>query len=341
MGIRIILIGGGYFGRIQARAWLRLPDVDLVGIVESSSDIRKILQTGFPKVKIVANLESLIDLGNIDIVDVATPPSTHADIISPLLNIIPNIICQKPFCADYETAQFLVEKSEASSTKLIVHENFRFMPWYRKIKSIISQGDLGEIRQACFRMRPGDGNGESAYLARQPYFRKMERFLIHETGIHWIDVFRYLFGEPKSIFAELWQSNQTIVGEDSGYLILNMKNGIRTMLDANRTLDHNAKNHRLVMGEFTVEGSKASLFLNGDGTIIIRTFGSNEQTSVFYEFTDNDFGGDCVFHFQQHVINHLKNKNHLECLARDYLQNMSIEEAAYNSANIGQKITFS
>ena len=34
---------------------------------------------------------------------------------------------------------------------------------------------------------PGDGQGPDAYLARQPYFQAMERFLVHETAIHLID----------------------------------------------------------------------------------------------------------------------------------------------------------
>ena len=34
-----------------------------------------------------------------------------------------------------------------------------------------------------------------AYLERQPYFQTMPRFLVHETAIHLVDVFRFLLGE--------------------------------------------------------------------------------------------------------------------------------------------------
>ena len=341
MNLRIAMIGGGYFGRIQARAWQRAEGVDFVGIVESSGDRRDELRTQFPDLEVVADLQTLLDIGNLDLVDIATPPETHEKLTSHLLGKVPTIVCQKPFCANIDAAGSLVEKAEAGSTKLIVHENFRFMPWYRKIEQIIANGELGKIRQACFRMRPGDGNGKSAYLERQLYFRTMARFLIHETGIHWIDVFRYLFGEPASIYADLWQSNLTIEGEDSGIVVLTMKNGARVILDANRTLDHQAKNHRLTMGEFIIEGSKASLFLDGEGALKIRHFGSNVETAVPYEFTDRDFGGDCVFHFQNHVVDHLRNGSVLETLAKDYLKNMRIEEAAYHSSSTGRKTMLS
>lgn len=335
------MVGAGYFGCFQASAWQRIEGVDFVGIAEKSSDRRVELRSQFPDVEIVEDLQALLDASDVDLVDIATPPVTHGKLISPLLSKIPTIICQKPFCTDIHSAEALVKKAEVSSTKLIVHENFRFMPWYRKIGEIIAKGELGDIRQACFRMRPGDGNGESAYMARQPYFRTMERFLIHETGIHWIDVFRYLFGEPETIYADLWKSNSSIEGEDSGIVVLTMKNGARITFDANRTLDHRAKNQRLTLGEFMLEGSKSSLFLDGEGALTIRYFGKKVDAVVPYELTDRDFGGDCVFHFQNHVVDHIQNGSKLETLAKDYLQNMHIEEAAYRSSESGSKIVLS
>ena len=65
-------------------------------------------------------------------------------------------------------------------------------------------------------MRSEDGQGEYAYLDRQPYFQKIERFLIHETAMHFIDIFRFLFLETYSVFAILSKFNKNIKGEDTG-----------------------------------------------------------------------------------------------------------------------------
>jgi D-apiose dehydrogenase len=89
----------------------------------------------------------------------------------------------------------VVETAGTTGAKLIVHENFRFMPWFRETKRLVEAGKVGTPLHVAFTLRPGDGQGPAAYLDRQPYFRSMPRFLIHETGIHLIDVFRYLFGE--------------------------------------------------------------------------------------------------------------------------------------------------
>ncbi len=64
--------------------------------------------------------------------------------------------------------------------------------------------------QAICRLRPGDGQGPEAYLDRQPYFQTMEKFLIHETGVHWVDTFAYLFGPAQSVYAGLRRVNPAI-----------------------------------------------------------------------------------------------------------------------------------
>ena len=54
---------------------------------------------------------------------------------------------------------------------LVVHENFRFQPWYREAKRLVDAGMLGALHAVAFRLRPGDGQGPRAYLDRQPYFQ--------------------------------------------------------------------------------------------------------------------------------------------------------------------------
>ena len=60
-----------------------------------------------------------------------------------------------------------------------------------------------------------DGWGERAYLDRQPFFRDYPRLLIYETGIHFIDTFRYLLGEVAHVHAHIKRLNPVIKGEQS------------------------------------------------------------------------------------------------------------------------------
>lgn len=338
MVLRVAMVGCGYFGEYHLNAWKRLRDVELVGVVDASPERRSDLNATHDDVTFYASLDVLLASHKIDILDVAAPPAQHIEIIEPLLGKINTIICQKPFCGSLEKAKALTDKARTSSSVLVVHENFRFMPWYRAIKQLIEAGRLGTIRQAQFKLRPGDGCGEDAYLGRQPYFRDMERFLIHETGIHWIDTFRYLFGEPSGLYADVWRENPVIKGEDAGILIFTFEDDKRIIFDANRTLDHAADNHRLTMGEFTVEGSEATLYLDGFGALTLRQRGETRADKINYNLVNINFGGDCVHAFQEHVVKAIISGESFETEASDYLTNMRIEEMIYRSAELGQRI---
>jgi len=332
--VRVGLVGAGYFAQFHLDAWQRIDDATLVAVVDR--DEIKACASG---VKAYTNLTDMIISESPDIIDIATPPPTHLDLIKDALGCgIKTIICQKPFCGDLKHAREALELGEAYNALIVVHENFRFQPWYRCIKSEMDAGAIGQVLHVTFRLRPGDGQGDDAYLARQPYFQKMERFLIHETGVHWIDTFRFLLGEPHSVYADLRQLNPVIVGEDAGFFVFGYKNGQRAIFDGNRLLDHVAVNRRLTMGECYVEGTEGELRLFGDGAVTLRQHGSNDTKTVLAPRPEVGFGGDCVRALQAHVVSAILNGTPVENDVASYVRNMALADAIYDSANQGQKI---
>nr|WP_306265959.1 Gfo/Idh/MocA family oxidoreductase [Pararhizobium sp. IMCC3301] len=335
---RVGMVGYGYFAKFHLNAWRRLQNASLVALAETDPQRRAEARRDAPELDVYDTVEDMLTAGSVDILDVATPPSTHLELIRPVLGQVCAVICQKPFCDSLPQAQALAEAAKDSSTLLIVHENFRFQPWYREIRQLLQAGRLGRVIQARFCFRPGDGAGPDAYLRRQPYFRDMKQFLIRETGIHWVDVFRFLFGEPVALSADLFRTNPAIAGEDSGSFTFQMPDGARITFDGNRALDHAARNRRLTMGEFLIEGTSASLLLSGDGIIEIRDFGSDIWQQHPYSFEDRDFGGDCVYLFQRHVLDHLSSAAPLENTASDYLKNLAIQDLIYRSSHEGERL---
>lgn len=160
----------------------------------------------------------------------------------------------------------------------------------------------------------------------------MPRLLIHETGVHFADVFCYLLGTPDGVYADLRRINPTIKGEDAGYFIFEYANGCRAIFDANRHLDHAAENLRMTMGEALLEGDRGSLSLTGDGAVKYRKFGSRELTTLLPDSGSQSFGGDCVLALQNHVVTGLLTGSLIENQARDYIDVMNLEEIIYRSA---------
>lgn len=335
--LKVACIGIGFFSQFHLDAWARLERVRLVAVCDR--DKAKAEQAGgHYDARAYGDTADLLSAEDVDIVDIIAPPSSHASFIRQSLRPDRTIICQKPFCCGLEEASTMAAEAEEAGTLLVVHENFRFQPWYRKIKTILDRGLLGAVYQATFRLRPGDGQGPDAYLSRQPYFQTMPRFLIHETGIHFIDTFRFLFGAIESVYADLRTLNPVIAGEDAGHLILSHESGVRTVFDGNRLVGHPAENRRKTMGELIIEGSNAVLRLDGDGRLFLRQAEENSEEEIAFAHTDRGFGGDCVMALQSHVVAHLLDGAPLENTARDYLANLRVEAAAYQSAETGARI---
>ncbi|QKV19108.1 Gfo/Idh/MocA family protein [Oricola thermophila] len=334
--LSVAVIGAGYFAGFHVDAWLRNPDARLEAVADLDVEkARALLEAkGANGVDAVDSLPSLD--ARFDIIDIAAPPATHLSLIRQALPLANRaIICQKPFCNSLEDAREATRLAEEAGKLLIVHENFRFQPWYRVMRAELDAGRIGEPFQITFRLRPGDGQGADAYLSRQPYFQQMERFLIHETAIHWIDTFRYLMGEPKDVFADIRKLNPVIAGEDAGYFLYRYDDGRRAMFDGNRLADHAADNPRLTMGECLAEGSEGAIMLDGFGVLRFRQRGAVEWQQIECDYDRRNFGGDCVYHLQRHVTDHLLRGRQIENTAGDYLRNMEIEEALYRSAESG------
>ena len=107
-----------------------------------------------------------------------------------------------------------------------------------------------ELYSIYWRMRMGDGWQPDAYLARQPYFRTYPQLLIYETGVHLIDVVRFLNDcEVASVRADLARRNPDIKGEDSGLVVLTMENGCRATLDMSRYNESRYPNPRYTFAD--------------------------------------------------------------------------------------------
>jgi len=335
--LRVAMVGAGYFARFHRDAWRRLPEVEVVGIADADGARAAAAAAEHPGAGAWTDASAMLAELRPDLVDIATPPDSHAALVEAALGRVGAIICQKPLAPTAAAARAIVAAADRAGVPLLVHENFRFMPWHREARRLIDAGAFGPVFQAAFRLRPGDGQGPGAYLDRQPYFQRMERFLVHETAVHLVDTFRYLLGEATGVFARLRRLNPAIRGEDAGLIVLAFASGAEAVFDGNRLVGSGAADPRLTMGTMTVEGAAGSLRLDGDGALWWTGHGARERPHP-YAWRADGFGGDCVLAFQRHVVAHLRDGAPAETGARAYLRNVDLVEAIYRSAAEGRWI---
>lgn len=333
-----VCIGAGYFGQFHYEAWSRIPEVTVSAVCDLNREKAEAVAQKYAIPGVYTDLEKMLRQERPDFIDIITPPPTHLPIVQAAAAAGVHVICQKPLAPTYNKARALVETASGAGIRLMVHENFRFQPWHREIKKLIERGELGDrLFTLYFRCRQGDGWGEDAYLGRQPYFRTMPRLLLHETGIHFIDTFRYLAGEVRRVHAVMRKLNPVIGGEDYALLIFEFESGAVGQWDANRYNEADTDNPRYTFGQFWLEGSGGMARLEADGRLFLKKLGKPEREHL-YSPSRLNFAGDCVYHTQRHFIDALRHDKPFETSGDFYLENIRIEEALYVSAETGQSV---
>jgi predicted dehydrogenase len=331
MSFPVAIVGCGYFARFHREAWSRVSDVEIVGVCDGDRGKAEVAAAELPAAQAFTNVERMLDATHPRLLDIVTPPATHLELVEAAGRRRIDVVCQKPLADNLAGARAIVESAERHGIRLVVHENFRFMPWFREARRLVDADVLGTILNVTFRLRPGDGQGPNApYLSRQPYFKDQKRFLIHETGIHLVDVFRLLAGEIVGVFARLRRFNPTIAGEDAGIVVFDFASGAMGVFDGNRHVDHPADDTRMTNGVMFLEGTGGTLRLDGFGNLFLKPHGRDERLHP-YAWTDRGYGGDCVFHQCLHALAHLRDGAPVVNDGRDYLRNIAIEEAIYRS----------
>lgn len=338
---RIAIVGAGFFSQFHLEGWYGLTDAELVGLCDADANKAAALAQRFGVPRTFTRVEDMLDAVEPDLVDVVTPPTSHTQVLEAVMARSLPIICQKPFGTSYGEAVTLTARAQKTGAPLIIHENFRFMPWFREAKRLINTGHLGQLHSVNFRLRPGDGQGPNAYLDRQPYFQTMPRLLVVETAIHLIDTFRFLMGEVKAVYARLRQLNPVIRGEDAGLITFEFEGGSAGLFDGNRLNDHTASNPRRTMGEMWLEGASGVLRLDGEARLWWKPHHGAEVEHVYHRGPELSFGGGACAALQRHVLDCLARHSLPENTASDYLHNLRVQQAVYASHHRGQRIVLS
>lgn len=336
---RGLLIGAGYFSEFHLDAWRRLADAEIVGICDLDEEKARRAAEKYGVAAVYTHVSDALQQTDLDFVDIATVPAGRLEIVRQVIERGLPMICQKPLAADFRTAKQIIELANSSNQPFMVHDNFRFQPWYREIKRLLDIGVIGQrLHTMTMRSRLGDGWGKDAYLSRQPYFRTMPRLLIHETGVHFVDTFRYLAGEIAECSADLRRLNDVIVGEDTGLLKFRFAGGGAGVWDANRYNESLAENPRYTFGELLVEADGGSLWLNTDGSITIKPLG---QPAYAHNYAPSKlgFGGDCVYACQRHFLDVLAGHTSCETSPSEYLKSLQVVEALYESARRNRPVS--
>ena len=329
-----VMIGAGFFARYQIDAWRRLPNVRIAAVADSSPRKAEGFVREFQIPRAYESAEEMLERETADFVDVVTRPETHLELTCLAASRGLHVICQKPMAPTMADCRAMVSACEEYGVRLLIHENWRWQPWYREIHKLITAGWIGRPVQFAFQWRTRDGRGSEPYPA-QPYFRSMPRLLVYESLVHLLDTYRFLHGELASVYCQNRRLNPVVAGEDQSLITVTFHDGVLGLIDANRL--SGPADPGVAMGTMRVDGDSGSLRLSSDGRIWLNAEGGPDVPHQ-YEIPRTGYKGDSVFATQAHLIDALANDTPSESDAENYLKTVAAVFACYESAETGDVV---
>jgi predicted dehydrogenase len=332
------MLGAGAWSDTQLTAWAAVKNAEIVALCDRHSDRLISIADRFDIPHRFAEFGTMRDQADLDFVDICTRPYAHSTLVTQAVERSLPILCQKPFCTSLQEAEQLVDLCRRQGVRLMVNENFRWQRWYRQAKSVIEAGRLGQPFLAKLQRR---SRMTLPYFHHpQSYLADMRRLALYEVGVHYLDTFRFLFGDPQVVFTRLHQISPHMKGEDVQLLALSYPHMTGVIMQSWASvpvpgLDKPAEPHDYVPApRLEIEGPDGTLILNADNTMHLFTDSTHEQ----WQFSPNTRPDSCAA-TQQHFIDCLESGAEFETSGAETLKTMALVYACYRSAQESRPVS--
>lgn len=167
-----------------------------------------------------------------DIVAIATPSGSHAEIGLASLESGSHTIIEKPITLNLEDAQKLIDIAEKNQKALCACHQNRFNKSIQKIKSAIDKGQFGRLLHGAAHIRWNRGED---YYKQAPWRGtwKEDGGALMNQCIHNIDILRWMMGgEIEEVVAYTDQLiHEFIEAEDLGLALIKFSNGAYGLIE--------------------------------------------------------------------------------------------------------------
>ena len=227
--LKVALAGAGMISWYHLVAWRNAGErVRVVAVCDPDAAKASARAEEFSIPGVYADADSMFAAESVDALDVASPRETHAAWVDAAAARGVDVLCQKPMTPTLAESEALVRRTEGK-VRLMVHENWRFRPWYRELRRWIAAGDLGDMVLARMAMITSgllpDASGHRPSLERQPFMQHEAQLMIAEVLIHHLDVMRFLCGELRVVAARTARTIPDVRGETVAAIFLETSSG--------------------------------------------------------------------------------------------------------------------
>jgi predicted dehydrogenase len=278
--VRIGVVGYGMMGRAHSYAYTAAPVMRPLPVrprlvVISGRDEGKVAHAaaayGFESW--TADWRELVRRPDVDIVDICTPPGTHAEIAAAAAATGKAVICEKPLAVSYGQAFSATESVRKANVLNAVGFNYRRLPAVSLMKRMVDEGAVGKVR-----LWRGVWLSDEFVDPGIPFDWRFDRAVggstIADLGSHLIDMALWMVGDVAEVSAQSEtfvreRSNPSgggpvpVTVDDASSALLRFQGGARGVVEMARTAVRRPC-------DFTIE-------VNGDrGTLVFEYARLNE-----------------------------------------------------------------
>jgi len=197
--IKVVLVGAGFIADLHLKAYLQVPDAQVVAVADVDARRAQQLAALAGGVRWATDYRDVLGLG--DAVDICTPSASHAEVGMAAAALGKPLHVEKPFALSLADAERLLEAYARAGVPLMAGQTERFSLIGRTLKAVVDSGEIGRLVLARITRNhghfwPGGWQGWQFDPA------KSGGIFLH-LGIHTLDLLLWLFdAAPRSIYAQ-------------------------------------------------------------------------------------------------------------------------------------------
>lgn len=216
------MLGCGWIARRHAAAARALDG--LVSLSFASRDLARAeaYRSQFGGLAAYGSYEAAAADPAVDGVIICTPHGQHLADTMLAVTHGKHILVEKPMARTLDEADQMIQAARNAGVTLMVAENFRFMPAFRTVRTLVAEGWLGALRQIHT-----TAWGYRAYTGWRASLNAVGGGTLIDGGIHYVDLLHQWGGRPERVFALAPPKTHTrMEGEDTVSLLVKFTGGV-------------------------------------------------------------------------------------------------------------------
>jgi predicted dehydrogenase len=186
--LRVLVAGCGNMGASHARAYHKMPEFDIAGVVSRGAESRNALSAELGGVPAFADYYDALKTTKPDVVSINTYPETHAAYARAAIEAGCHVFCEKPLAETIAEAQSIVDSALANDRKLVIGYILRVHPaWIRFIELARTLG-----KPLVMRMNLNQQSHGTSWNTHRSLMKSMSPIV--DCGVHYVDVMCQMTG---------------------------------------------------------------------------------------------------------------------------------------------------